>query len=601
MSVESVKPQPLLILVVDDDPGSRLLMRVSLQKAGYRVAEAGDGLEALEAFERLKPDALLLDVLMPRMDGYETCRAIRQTTLGQYRPILMVTGLDDVEAIHHAFDSGATDFITKPINWAVLGYRLKYMLRASDAFNDVVAKKKQIQELAFFDHLTGLANRKLFKDTLDDALAQSARDGTQLAVLFMDLDRFKTVNDTLGHHIGDYLLKEVAERVSSCIRETDTFSRAIKKKAKRYISRMGGDEFTLMLPGLKDPEDAGRVAQRINEALAEPFILEGTEVFISTSIGISVYPHDGTNAEELMKHADLAMYAVKARGRNNFQFFRTDLDSKARERLEFENDLRKAVGSEEFVLYYQPQIDLANGQIIGAEALSRWHHPDRGDVPPQDFVPAIEELGLITPFTDWVFRRAGLDHCLWRNCGCPPLRIAVNISSKQFLHQKIADKIASIASTYSFSPEFLELELTESVLAERNTQVLDTLQRIKNMGLRLSVDDFGTGYSSLVYLKAFPLDRIKIDRFFIKDILTSPQDTAIVRAIIAMAHSMDMKVIAEGIETKEQFELLRELGCDYGQGFFFSPAVNIDDLASMFCPHRAASGPSISAVVLADS
>ena len=570
-----------LILVVDDDLSSRLLMCASLVKAGFRTAEAEDGLIAVTDFEQLKPDAILLDVIMPKLDGYDTCRAIRKLNGGENTPILMVTGLDDIEAIHCAFDSGATDFITKPINWAVLNYRVKYMLRASEAFHDVIDKQQQIQELAFFDHLTGLANRTLFKDTLEVTLAESAKEESQLAVIFMDLDRFKTVNDTLGHHIGDYLLKNVADRVSSCIRESDSFSRLNKRNAKHYVSRLGGDEFTVMLPRLKNPEDAGRVARRINERLAEPFKLAETEVFISVSIGISIFPLDGTEAEELMKHADLAMYHAKEKGKNNFQYYKKSLNIKARERLDFENDVRKAVSNEEFELYYQPQIDLATGEIIGAEALTRWQHETRGMVSPGDFIPVIEELSLIIPFTDWVIRHSSQQKLSWQELGLPPLRIAINISSKHFAQQKIPEKLLQALQTFNLDPQYFELELTESVLAENSTETLEILKQIKSLGMNIAVDDFGTGFSSLVYLKQFPIDIIKIDRFFVKDILTSTQDAAIVKAIIAMAHSMDMKVIAEGIETVEQYDLLQKMGCDFGQGFLFSAAVAANELTKM--------------------
>lgn len=311
-----------LIQVVDDDLATRLLMRASLEKGGFRVTEAENGLIAVTEFEQLHPDAILLDVMMPKLDGFDTCRAIRKHPDGIYTPILMVTGLEDLESIHRSFNSGATDFITKPINWPVLNYRVKYMLRASAAFYDVVDKQKQIQELAFYDHLTGLANRTMFKDSLEMIIAESATEETQLAVLFMDLDRFKTINDTLGHHIGDILLKKVAERINSCIRESDSFSRLNKSEAKSYISRLGGDEFTIMLPRLKNPEDASKVAQRINKSLVESFKIEGHEIFISASIGISIFPLDGIDSEALMKHADLAMYHAKENGKNGFQFYK---------------------------------------------------------------------------------------------------------------------------------------------------------------------------------------------------------------------------------------------------------------------------------------
>jgi len=571
-----------LILVVDDDLTSRLLMRSSLEKAGFRVQEAADGLIALSLFEEVAPAAVLLDVMMPKLDGFDTCRAIRKLPGGDNTPILMVTGMEDVGAIHSSFEAGATDFISKPINWTILNYRVKYMLRASEAFLDVIDKQQQIQELAFFDHLTGLANRTLFTDTLEISLAECADEESQLAVLFMDLDRFKTVNDTLGHHVGDMLLKGVADRISQSIRETDLFSRLKQRQSKSFISRVGGDEFIIMLPRLKEPEDAGRVATRIKEILATPFFIDDHEIYITASTGISVFPLDGTDSDTLIKHADIAMYHAKERGKNGFQYYKKALNIKAGKRLQFENDVRKAVASNGFMLHYQPQVELRNGKIVGAEALARWQHESHGPVSPVDFIPVVEELGLIPPFTEWVIREVAAQRSQWREQGFTEQRLAVNISSKHFVQQKLPETFAEVLGTHDLDAIMLELELTESVLAQTDSETLEILAQLKKLNLTISVDDFGTGYSSLVYLKTFPIDIVKIDRFFIKDILTSEQDASIVRAIIALAHSMGIKVIAEGIEEKAQYELLCEMECDYGQGFLFSPAVPAESLAQMF-------------------
>lgn len=570
-----------LILVVDDDFPTRLLIRACLEKAGFRVTEAENGLTALSEFTKLKPDVVLLDVMMPELNGFDTCQQIRQYPDGEHIPILMITGLDDIDSINQAFNAGATDFITKPINWTILSYRVKYMLRATEAFNDVIDKQRQIQELAFFDHLTGLANRTMFKNILAQTITESTISNTQIAVLFMDLDRFKVINDTLGHHTGDLLLKSAAERINKCIRETDSLSRPRRKPSKTCISRQGGDEFTLMIPNLKSPEDAVRVARRINNNLTEAFMIGEHKIFISVSIGISIFPLDGTDAEVLMKHADLAMYHAKEKGKNGFQFYKKSLNIKAEERFEFENDVRKAVTNEEFTLYYQPQVLMRDRSIIGAEALARWKHESLGMVSPAEFIPAIEELGLITPFTDWVIRQAASQQAKWIKEGMLPMRIAVNISSKHFVEQNIPEKIDNILKNHKLSAFFFELELTESVLAEQNADTHSILRQLKQMGLSIAVDDFGTGYSSLVYLKNFPIDIVKIDRFFIKDILTSQKDASIVKAIIAMAHNMDMKVVAEGIEKQEQFDLLRTMGCDFGQGFLFSPAVSAKKISEM--------------------
>jgi diguanylate cyclase (GGDEF)-like protein len=580
MNAESPAPQQL-IFIVDDDPMTRILMRASLEQAGFLVTEAENGLDALDVFAKIQPDAILLDVMMPKLDGFATCQELRKNPAGMHTPILMITGLDDLDSIHKAFDSGATDFITKPINWAVLTYRVKYMLRASKAFHDVKDKQEQIQQLAFFDHLTGLANRTMFTESLETALAATDEEENNLAVLFLDLDRFKMVNDTLGHHIGDLLLQKVAERINVSIRRSDTCGRLKENGSKACVSRLGGDEFTIMLPRLKDPEDASKVARRIVATFTEPFLIAGHEIFISASIGISIAPLDGQDSEELMKHADLAMYHAKEQGKNNFQFYKKDLNIRARERFTFEADVRKAVIAEEFKLWYQPQVDMQNGRIIGAEGLTRWEHPTLGMVPPSDFIPLIEELSLVIPFTDWVIRQAGLQQLEWRGQLLMPIRLAINISSRHFVKQELPERIMHALTSEFLQSNALEVELTESVLATTGGETLEILQQLKKMGLSISIDDFGTGYSSLLYLKNFPIDTLKIDRFFIKDILTSEQDAAIVRAIIAMAKSLGMTVVGEGIETCEQYHMLREMGCHVGQGYLFSPAVPAAEFSRM--------------------
>ncbi|GAB6144398.1 two-component system response regulator [Desulfocicer niacini] len=578
---KTVTPTATRILVIDDDPADRMLLRACLEKHGYHVVDADNGKSAMSQFETLKPNVVLLDVLMPQMDGFDTCRVIRKHPEGKHIPVLMVTGLDDTDSIHQAFDAGATDFITKPINWNLINYHIKYVLRASDAFYDVINQQKQIQKLVLFDHLTGLANRTMFRESLGQALDDCSEDKALLGVLFMDIDRFKIINDTLGHKTGDALLQMVADRIRSCARESDCFSRSKKRYARGFVARLGGDEFTIILPRLKAPEDAGRVAERIQRFFSQPFVIDDNEVFVSVSIGISLSPIDGSTAETLMKHADVAMYHAKENGKNCFQFYEKSLNIRAREKFEFENDVRKAVLNKEFMLYYQPQVSMADGSVSGAEALTRWCHYRYGMVSPAKFIASIEELGLIIPFTDWLIKQAGIQHRQWHKAGMDALRIAVNISSRQFVQQKIPEKFLETLNLNKLCPSAFELELTESVLARQNAETLGILKELKQMGLTISVDDFGTGYSSLVYLKTFPIDIVKIDRFFVKDILTSSQDAAIVKAIIAMAHTMGIKVVAEGIEKKEQFDLLREMGCDYGQGFLFSPAVSSEKFLKM--------------------
>lgn len=563
-----------LIHIINNDENGRSQVCNHLEKNGLRVEGTVNGAVGVKAFAQLQPDAVIIDVKAPGCDGFETCRAIRRSPAGRNVPILMVTSFDDVNAIDQAFDAGATHFITRPINLMVLAYRVKYMLRVGDAFEKVLNQQKQIEQLAFYDHLTGLANRKTFKKTLVRAIDDCREKDSTMAVLVLDLDRFKNINDTLGHQVGDLLIQNVAERIRTCIRKTDAFGRLSERYARCAISRQGGDEFSIMLPALEMPEDSGRVARRINEMLAEPFHVDGRKVFISTSIGISIFPMDGYDAEVLMKHADMAMYHAKENGKNCFQFYTEDLNITAREKFEFENDVRTAVTREEFIIYYQPQVSMTTGGIVGAEALTRWKHSTHGMVSPAKFIPVVEEMGLIIPFTDWLIRTVGRQQNQWKRDDIQETRIAINISSKQFSQQNIPDKISETLIINGFGAHALELELTESVLAEQNQDTISVLNCLKRMGLAISADDFGTGYSSLVYLKNFPIDIVKIDRFFIKDILSSKQDATIVQAIIAMAHSMGMKVVAEGIEEKEQFDVLCQMGCDFGQGFLFSPAVS---------------------------
>ena len=579
--IDGLSAENFLIQVIEDDRDALLLMREHLEADGFKVIDSGNGPVAVDTFDRVVPDAVIIDVHGDPFGGVETCRAIRRLPEGRSVPVLMVISLDDMETVSQAFDAGATHFITRPVNMVLLGYRVKYMLRAGEAFKKVMHQQEQIEQLSFFDHLTGLANRDTFKSALAHAIEEWADPSRTMAVLLMDLDRFKTINDTLGRDIGDQLIKGVARRIRTCIRKTDAFSRLQRRYARCAISRQGGDEFSIMLPGLEMPEDSGRVARRISEVLATPFILEGREVFITASIGISIFPIDGQDADALLKHADMAMYHAKERGKNCFQFYKKSLNVKARERFIFENEVRKAVIGRSFMLYYQPQVSMAHGTIIGGEALTRWDHPRLGMVSPGKFIPVIEEMGLIIPFTDWLIETIGRQQREWRQAGILDAHIAMNISSKQFAQQKIPDKISEALKINDIDASTFELELTESVLARQNRETISVLNRLKRMGLAISADDFGTGYSSLVYLKNFPIDIVKIDRFFIKDILTSDNDATIVRAIIAMAHSMDIKVVAEGIEEREQFDLLYEMGCDFGQGYFFSPALRPEVFSEM--------------------
>jgi len=441
-----------------------------------------------------------------------------------------------------------------------------------ESFEDITERKqteKMLNYMAYYDSLTSLPNRMLLNDRLTLALSYAHRNKEMLAVLFLDLDNFKTINDTLGHTIGDKLLQSVSRRLAGCLREGDT------------IARLGGDEFVLLLPQIQHEEDAAKVAKKVIESLKLPFSYEGQDLHVTTSIGISLYPHDGEDVQTLLKNADAALYRAKEEGKNNYQLYTPAMNAKAFERLSLENSMRKALERREFVLYYQPQIDLKSCEIIGMEALIRWQHPELELIQPTDFIPIAEETGLIMPIGEWVLKTACKQGKEWQDQGHKPLRVSVNLSARQFMQQNVAEMIKSTLNETGFDPEYLELEITESVLMQDSEITTETLLKIKEMGVKVSIDDFGTGYSSLSYLKQFPIDRLKIDRMFIHALTENSNDAAIAKAIIAMAHNLGLKVVAEGVEEITQLEILRSLKCDEAQGHLLSVPLPVEEAAEL--------------------
>jgi diguanylate cyclase (GGDEF)-like protein/PAS domain S-box-containing protein len=446
-----------------------------------------------------------------------------------------------------------------------------YFQGAVHAISDITERKRAEERLAYmarYDQLTGLGNRVLFQDQLEGALARGVRTGSPVALMFLDLDRFKAVNDTLGHEAGDSLLRSVAECLRGCVRETDT------------VARMGGDEFSVILENLSRGQDAALVAQKILDALSKPFDLEGQEVFVISSIGIAVSPPSGSNV--LVGDADAAMYRAKQLGRNNYQFYTPEMNAQVFERLDPETRMRDALEREEFVLHYQPQIDLKTGRILGAEVLLRWQHPDLGLVSPAEFVHVLEDSGLVVPVGEWVLRMACTQVKVWEDAHLRPPQIAVNLSTRQFSQQNLIGKLAQILDETGLDPSRLELELTESLLTENINVTSAMLNELKmHIGLKLSIDDFGTGYSSLSYLKRFPLDALKLDRSFIRDVTTDSDDAVIVNSVISLAHDLRLEVIAEGVENEEQLAYLREYGCDRVQGYYFSEPLPAEDFSEL--------------------
>jgi diguanylate cyclase (GGDEF)-like protein/PAS domain S-box-containing protein len=448
-------------------------------------------------------------------------------------------------------------------------------LRMIGSMMDITARRQaeeRINYLAYYDALTGLANRALFEDRLPQALSLAQRNEQILAVMLLDLDRFKNINDTLGHGTGDLLLKAVAERLSSCLRGSDT------------VARFAGDGFALLLTQIRKKEDAARIAKRteknaleiaqnILEALKAPFSFDGHELYVTASIGISLYPHDGGDPPALLKNAGAALHAVKEQGGNGYQFYAESMNARAVEQLTLESALRRALEREEFALHYQPQVDINTGKILAVEALIRWQSPDLGFVSPGDFIPLAENNGLIVPIGEWTLRTACAQNRAWQDEGLSPLRMSVNLSPRQFEQANLLETVASVLDESGLDPNYLEFELTEGAIMKNAERAIVTLRKLKEMQIQIAIDDFGSGYSSLSYLKRFPIDRLKIDQSFVRDATSDPTNAAIIMAIITLGQNLRLKVIAEGVETEEQLKFLRLLRCDEMQGWLFSKAV----------------------------
>lgn len=560
-----------LVLVVDDDPMVRVLVGESLRQIGLIVEEAETGEAALEFIGRSQPDVVLLDVLMPGMNGFDACAAIRATDRGRHIPIMMMTGLDDIDSIDHAFEVGATDFITKPLNYAILGHRVRYLLRTMQAFESVRQSKKAIHHLAYYDALTNLPNRRMFTERLHQSLEAARRNNSLMGVLFIDIDNFKRINDSFGHTVGDRLLRSVAGQLLTCLRRSDAVARDQEDEVR--VARLGGDEFTVLLGRINQAEDAARVARRIIDAIAVPFLIGTEEVVVTPSIGIAVFPYDGDSVEELIRNADTAMFNAKERGRNNYEFYTHSMSATLFERLAMENALHKALSDSEFEVYYQPKINLLTREVVGMETLLRWRHPDKGIITPNEFILAAEDTGLIVPIGEWALRSACLQLRKWVDAGLAPMRISVNLSACQFRQSLFCQMIELSLEEAGIPPGWLELELTESIIMDDIQNSSQVLRVLKQMGVQVSLDDFGTGYSSLSLLKRLPIATLKIDNSFVRNISTDVDDAAIVEAVITLAHSLRLSVIAEGVETHNQLEFLSVRQCDEAQGYYFTCAL----------------------------
>jgi len=688
-----------LVLVADCDASVRLQLRKVLEQRGFIVEEADNGANVMSAFERLGPDIVMIDVMLPDIDAFTLYNRMRSLSGDNAIPVLIMVGQDDADSIMRGYEAGITDFITKPINLTILSYRMLYMLRTNKAFSslyksearlvrvqsiahvgnwewdvqadkfycseefyrifgidplsfdgkylsllnfvhpadrefvntsieealnekklysidhrvllpdgtertvyakgevivngsgaanwmvgtvqDITDRKQtedQIRYLAYFDGLTGLPNRTFFKEHLERAIVYATRHKKMIALLFLDMDRFKNINATLGHDAGDKLLKNMADRLKTSVRKTDSICHE-GHELVGTVSRLGGDEFTILLTDIVQIQDVSRVALRVLELISKPFSLDGHEIVITASIGISIYPNDSTDIVHLIKDADTAMYRAKDLGKNNFQFYTQSMNAKAFELLVMEGQLHKALEREEFFLHYQPQVDIRTGRIVGVEALVRWQHPKLGMVSPASFIPLAEETGLIIPIDEWVLKTACSQNKKWQTAGFPPVKVSINLSAKHFARINLMETIAKIVRDTGMDPHYLDLEITEGVLIRNVKELITIFQELKGIGVSLLIDDFGTGYSSLSYLKKFPLDVLKIDQSFVREITTDSGSAAITKTIIEMAHNLHLRALAEGVETEAQFTFLLENGCDVFQGYLFSKPQPAEEVA----------------------
>lgn len=571
-----MKDDVIRVLLVEDDEDDYVMTRDLIGEiagARYEIEWARTCDEAVQAIERNAHDVYLLDY---RLGGGTGLDLLRQISQGEcLAPVILMTGQGDKETDMEAMQAGASDYLVKgTFDANLLERSMRYSMARKKA-------EQQVRFMAYYDNLTRLPNRSFFQEKLKQAVEYAKRYDGRLGVMFLDLDNFKRINDTLGHSVGDLLLREVAGRLLGCVRKSDAVGRIAGREQTSTVARLGGDEFTVLLSEIAHPEDASRIAERILAALSQPCILDGQEVFVSASIGITICPNDGTDVETLLRNADTAMYHAKAKGKNNYQYYSTSLNAKARERLALENKLHKALEREEFLLYYQPQIDFRTGRIFGMEALLRWNAPDQGMVAPGTFISTAEESGLIVRIGEWVLRAGCRQNKLWQEAGLPAVRLAVHLSSRQLRKENLVRQVFGALDDSGLEPQHLELEITESVMMEDPGGAMEALTELKNRGVRIALDDFGTGYSSLGMLKRFSLDGIKIDRSFVSGVVTRSDDRAIVEAVIAMARSLGLAVVADGVETREQMEFLTARGCHLVQGFLFSPPVPAEQASTL--------------------
>ena len=576
-----------LVLVCDDDSVQRLLIRECLESAGMLVVEAEDGREAIELVANHRPDFIFMDIEMPGLNGIEACRILRDRPESEDTPILIVTGADDRETIDLGFEAGATQYITKPLNWPLLGRLVKYMLRTADAYLTLKQNEDHLRHLAYFDHLTDLPNRRNFNEQLRRNLADRERNGGEVGLIMIDIDHFKRINDSLGHERGDLVLQRISARLKTCLSEVSHIhSRKIdadrgpsRLGLDLEIARLGGDEFSVLVKNPGGKKRLTEIADHLIDCVSKPIQIPGHTLVITPSMGIAIAPDHGIVPEDLLIRADTAAYAAKAEGRNRSRMYDSFIADVSAQELAIEAGLRDSLSNTGLSLVYQPQVDLSSGRITGAEALLRWEDSKGTSVAPDRFIPVAERSGLINDLGDWVLRQIDAEISVLAKQLPAEFSLAVNLSPLQFSQSNFIDRLTSALKKTDLKHK-LVLEITENTIVNSVGDSIEKLHHLRSLGFEIAIDDFGTGYSSLNYLKNLPVDTLKIDRTFVNDI-GSESGNAIINAIASMAQALNMNLVAEGIETISQVNHLRELKCTYGQGYLISKPLRIEDLVAL--------------------
>jgi diguanylate cyclase (GGDEF)-like protein len=563
----AVPTTPIAIIADDEDLG-RLLLAETAAESGLAAQSFDNGLEALQAALSQEVAIVLLDVDMPGMDGYAVCRRLRAEPRFATVPIVMVTGHEDSGAISRAFEAGATDFISKPVNWSLLPRRLAYILRNA-------AAAERIERLAYFDTLTGLPNRQRCLDTAERLFADAAAAQQRVAVIYADLNSFKRVNDTFGHSVGDAVLKDVAAKLARVLVPFQAAHDSVS------VARFGGDEFVVLVGAAQADSIALEVASACAAVLSDPIVHDGLEFYSAPSIGIAVYPDDGSDVATVLKHADTAMYQAKSGASGSIVMYTAAMSARLRDWLDLEGRLRRAVQEDQLRLAYQPKFRVRDMRLAGVEALLRWCDAEHGEIPPTRFIEIAEDSGLIIDLGGWVIRAACRQLREWQDAGLT-IPVAINVSGKELLHGDPARVIETEAAAAGVSTSLIEVEITESLLVKDSARVRDALARLRELGCRIALDDFGTGYSSLAYITRFPPDRIKIDKAFVQNLDRSAGDAAIANAILSLGESLNVTITAEGIERPGQLEWLRKRGCHEVQGFLLSPPLAARELVQRY-------------------